>query len=92
MQVTDTTAEGLKHEMTVVVEAADIERRVTDRLNEIGRSVRLPGFRPGKVPLNVLRKRYGPSVVGEVLERTVSDSSFEAMRERNLRPALQPKV
>jgi len=92
MQVTETTAEGLKHEMTVVVEAADIERRVTDRLNEIGRSIRLPGFRPGKVPLNVLRKRYGPSVVGEVLERTVSDSSNEAMRERNLRPALQPKV
>ncbi|MGH7034124.1 MAG: trigger factor [Stellaceae bacterium] len=92
MQVTETTAEGLKHEMTVVVEAADIERRVTDRLNEIGRSIRLPGFRPGKVPLNVLRKRYGSSVVGEVLERTVSDSSTEAMRERNLRPALQPKV
>jgi trigger factor len=92
MQITETNAEGLKHEMTVVVEAADIERRVTDRLAEIGRTIRLPGFRPGKVPLNVLRKRYGPSVVGEVLERTVSDSSSEAMRERNLRPALQPKV
>jgi trigger factor len=92
MQITETNAEGLKHEMTVVVEAADIERRVTDRLAEIGRTIRLPGFRPGKVPLNVLRKRYGQSVVGEVLERTVSDSSSEAMRERNLRPALQPKV
>ncbi|HKT20952.1 MAG TPA: trigger factor [Stellaceae bacterium] len=92
MQVTETSAEGLKHEMTVVIAAADIERRVTDRLAEIGRTIRLPGFRPGKVPLNVLRKRYGSSVVGEVLERTVSDSSSEAMRERNLRPALQPKV
>ncbi|HVA14431.1 MAG TPA: trigger factor [Stellaceae bacterium] len=92
MQITETTAEGLKHEMTVVIAAADIERRVTDRLNEIGRTVRLPGFRPGKVPLTVLRKRYGPSVMGEVLERTVSDSSSEAMRERNLRPALQPKI
>jgi len=92
MQITETNAEGLKHEMTVVIEAADIERRVTDRLNELGRTIRLPGFRPGKVPLTVLRKRYGPSVMGEVLERTVSDSSNEAMRERNLRPALQPKV
>src|SRR5579862_4257899 len=92
MQITETTAEGLKHEMTVVIEAADIERRVTDRLAEIGRTVRLPGFRPGKVPLTVLRKRYGNSVMGEVLERTVSDSSNAAMRERNLRPALQPKV
>jgi trigger factor len=92
MQITETNAEGLKHEMTVVIDAADIERRVTDRLAEIGRTIRLPGFRPGKVPLTVLRKRYGPSVMGEVLERTVSDSSNEAMRERNLRPALQPKV
>jgi trigger factor len=92
MEITETNADGLKHEMTVVVAAADIERRVTDRLSEIGRTVNLPGFRPGKVPLNVLRKRYGPSVMGEVLERTVSDSSSEAMRERNLRPALQPKI
>jgi len=92
MQITESSAEGLKHEMTVVIAAADIERRVTDRLTEIGRTIRLPGFRPGKVPLNVLRKRYGSSVMGEVLERTVSDSSSAAMRERNLRPALQPKV
>lgn len=92
MQITENSAEGLKHEMTVVIEAADIEQRVTDRLAEIGRTVRLPGFRPGKVPLNVLRKRYGPSVMGEVLERTVSDSSNQAIRERNLRPAMQPKI
>ena len=92
MQVTETNSDGLKHEMTVVIAAADIERRVTSRLSEIGRTIRLPGFRPGKVPLTVLRKRYGPSVMGEVLERTVSDSSTEAMRERNLRPALQPKI
>ncbi|HEX4195212.1 MAG TPA: trigger factor [Stellaceae bacterium] len=92
MQVTETSADGLKHEMTVVVAAADIERRVTDRLSELGRTIRLPGFRPGKVPLTVLRKRYGPSVMGEVLERTVSESSTDAMRERNLRPALQPKI
>lgn len=92
MQITESSAEGLKHEMTVVIDSVDIERRITDRLTEIGRTVRLPGFRPGKVPLNVLRRRYGSSVMGEVLERTVSDSSDEAMREQNLRPALQPKV
>jgi trigger factor len=92
MQVTETNSDGLKHEITVVIAAADIERSVTNRLSEIGRTIRLPGFRPGKVPLTVLRKRYGPSVMGEVLERTVSDSSTEAMRERNLRPALQPKI
>ena len=92
MQITETSAEGLKHEFKVVVDHDDIEQRVKDRLTEIGRAVRLPGFRPGKVPLQVLRRRYGPSVRGEVLERTVSDGSNEAIRGHNLRPALQPRV
>ena len=67
MQITETTAEGLKREFKVVIPAADIEQRVTSRLTEIGRSVRLPGFRPGKVPMTVLRSRYGSAVMGEVL-------------------------
>src|SRR5208282_4446214 len=92
MQVTETSTAGLKREFTVVVAASDIERQIQDRLTEIGRSVRLPGFRPGKAPIAVLKKRYGPSVLGEVVERAVNDSSSAAMRERNLRPALQPKV
>jgi trigger factor len=92
MQITETNTEGLKHEFKVVVEAGDIAKRVETRLQEIGRQVKLPGFRPGKVPLTVLRQRYGSSVRGEVLERAVTDSSTEAMREHKLRPALQPKV
>jgi trigger factor len=92
MQVTETNAEGLKHEFMVVVAADDIEQQVQRRLTDLRREVRLPGFRPGKVPLTVLRKRFGQSVMGEVLERVVGDSSVAAMRERNLRPALQPKV
>jgi len=92
MQITETATEGLRREFKVVVPAADIEQRVTTRLTEIGRSVRLPGFRPGKVPMTVLKKRYGSAVMGEVLERAVNDTSGEALREQNLRPALQPKV
>jgi len=92
MQITETNTEGLKREFKVVLAAADIEERVTSRLAELGREVRLPGFRPGKVPITVLKKRYGPAVLGEVLERAVNDSSGEALRSHNLRPALQPKV
>jgi trigger factor len=92
MQITETNTEGLKHEFKVTIGADDIARRVETRLHEIGRQVRLPGFRPGKVPLTVLKKRYGSSVMGEVIERAVNDSSSEAMREHKLRPALQPKV
>ncbi|MDE2165730.1 MAG: trigger factor [Alphaproteobacteria bacterium] len=92
MQVRETNAEGLKHEFTVVVAADEIEKQIQDRLAEIGRSVRLPGFRPGKAPLALLKKRYGPSVMGEVVERAVNDSSSAMIREHKLRPALQPKI
>jgi trigger factor len=92
MQITETNAEGLKREFTVTVASNDIERKMQDRLSEIGRTIRLPGFRPGKVPMPVLRKRYGASVMSEVLEKAVSDSSAQAMREHNLRPAMQPKI
>src|SRR5579864_1489499 len=92
MNVTETTADGLKRELTITVPANEVEDQVTKRLGEIGRSVRIPGFRPGKVPLPLLRKRFGPAVRGEVLESAVQDSSAEALREHNLRPALPPRV
>jgi trigger factor len=92
MEVTETNAEGLKREFRVVVPAGELEERVTSRLGEIGRNIRLPGFRPGKVPMQILRRRFGPSVLGEVLESTVQGSSAEAIREHKLRPALPPKV
>ena len=92
MNVTETSAEGLKRELTITVPANEVEDQLTRRLGEIGQSVRIPGFRPGKVPMTMLRQRYGPAVRGEVLESTVQDSSAEAMREQNLRPALPPRV
>jgi trigger factor len=92
MQITETSAEGLKREFKVVVAAADIEQKVTSRLKELSQTVRMPGFRPGKVPMSMLKKRFGQHVMGEVLEQAVGDSSAQAMRERGLRPALQPKV
>ncbi len=92
MNVTETSAEGLKRELKITVPAHEVEDQIARRLGEIGRSVRIPGFRPGKVPLPLLRQRYGPAVRGEVLESAVQDSSAEAMREHNLRPALPPRV
>jgi trigger factor len=91
MEVTETSAEGLKREFRIVVPAGELEGKVVGRLDELGRTIRLPGFRPGKVPMQILRRRYGPSVLGEVLESTVQDSSADTIRERNLRPALPPK-
>lgn len=92
MQVTQTAVDGLKHEFKVVVSADDIEARVSTRLAELANQVRVPGFRPGKVPLAVLKRRYGNSVLGEVVERAVADSSEKAISEQGLRPALRPKI
>ena len=68
MQVTETLSDGLKRGFTVVVPAADIEERRTARLADLGKTLRLPGFRPGKVPPPVVRQRYGTAVTAEVLE------------------------
>ena len=92
MQVTETQTDGLKRAYKVVIEAKDIQEKVEDRLNEIGNTVQIPGFRPGKVPLQILKQRFGGSVMGEVLEKAVNDSSNQAITERGLRPALQPQI
>ncbi len=92
MQITETSAVGLKREYRVVVTAQDIEQRLDGRISKLAKEIRLPGFRPGKVPASVIKKRYGSSILGEMLEETVNDCSQTAIRENNLRPALQPKV
>ena len=92
MQVTEISSDGLKREFKVVISSSDIKTKVDSRLEELSRTMKLPGFRPGKVPMPVMRQRFGNSVMGEVLERAVSDSSFQAMGERGLRPAIQPKI
>ena len=92
MQVTETSTDGLKREYKIIVEASDVEGRITARLEQLRNTIQLPGFRPGKVPVSLLRKRYGDSVMGEVLEETVNTSSQAAIVEKELRPALQPDI
>ncbi|MBV9756717.1 MAG: trigger factor [Alphaproteobacteria bacterium] len=92
MQVTETLSEGLKRAYTVVLPAADLEGKRSARLAELGRTLRIPGFRPGKVPLPVVRQRYGQAVSAEVLEESVGEATRKVLSERGLRPAVQPKV
>ena len=92
MQVTELSADGLKREYKVVIEADEIEGRVSKRLDELRRTIRMPGFRPGKVPVTLLRKQYGRSVMGEVLEQAVNQGSQKAISDHELRPALRPKI
>ncbi|MFV3131555.1 trigger factor [Niveispirillum sp. KHB5.9] len=92
MQITETSAEGLRRDFKVTITAQDIESRVQTQLIEVGKTLKIPGFRPGKVPMPILKQRYGQSVMGEVLEAAVNDGAQKAVADNNLRPALQPKI
>lgn len=92
MQVTEAEASGLKRAFQVVVPAADLAGRQDARIAELARTMQLPGFRPGKVPVALVRQRYGKAVLGEVLEGTVGEVARKVVADRGLRPAQQPEI
>lgn len=92
MQVTETLSDGLRRGYTVVLPAADLDTRRNARLASLGKTLRLPGFRPGKVPMPIVKQRYGTAVSAEVVEESVSEATRKVLDERGLRPAQQPKV
>jgi FKBP-type peptidyl-prolyl cis-trans isomerase (trigger factor) len=92
MQVTELANDGLKRAYSVTVTAADISASRDKRLAEIAKTVTMPGFRPGKVPMSVVKQRYGSAVLGEVLEQSVTDTSRQVVSDRGLKPAMQPKI
>lgn len=92
MQVKVLKSEGLNHEIEVTIGAAEIDKKVDEKLQEVGQGIKLPGFRPGKVPLPLLKKRYGKSVLGEVLESAVNDGTAKALEDNGLRAAVRPDV
>ncbi|NBX74842.1 MAG: trigger factor, partial [Alphaproteobacteria bacterium] len=88
----ETKAEGLVREFKIVLPQAALESAMTARLAEIAKTAKFNGFRPGKVPLHVVRQQYGDAVQGEVLERAVNDNIQKVLEDRKLRPAMQPEV
>src|SRR6516164_7955024 len=92
MQVTETLSDGLKRGFTVVVPEPELAAKREKRLAELSKTMQMPGFRPGKVPMSMVVKRYGDAVAAEVLEATVNDASDRLLSERGLRPAMQPKL
>lgn len=92
MRVTETSADGLKHELTVTVDAKTLDDRLMHKLEHLKNQVRLKGFRPGKVPISHLRRTMGKQVMAEVIQEAVGETSQKALDERELRPALQPAI
>ena len=92
MRVSVETTSGLERRLTVGLPADRVDTAVDKRLQEAARNVRLPGFRPGKVPMRVMQQRFGAGVRQEVLGEVISQSFQEAVVSENLRPAGQPSI
>jgi len=92
MRIAETLNEGLKREYSVSIPAADIEAKVDAQLGKVAGQVRMPGFRPGKVPLNLVRKMHGAQLRSDALQEAVNEGMQQLIAEHALRPAMQPQI
>jgi len=92
IKTVETENEGLKRGFMLTIPAADIEARVEQEVKRIAPQIRMPGFRPGKVPPNLIKKMHGDSLRGEALNGAVQEGVQQLLSEQNIRPALQPQV
>ena len=92
MKVTVDSKKGLKTNLKVFVDKKTIDERIGARLIELSKTVNIKGFRPGKVPVSVLKNQFGKAVYGEVLEKVLKETSTKALEEKNIKVAGQPKL
>lgn len=92
MKSVETLNEGLKRAYTLTIPAKDIDARVDDEIAAVAPTVRMPGFRPGKVPPNLIRKMHGQALAADALNKAINDGVQKVIADHKLRPAIQPGV
>src|SRR6202050_4427339 len=92
MQVTETSADGLKREYRVVVPASDLAAKVNEKIDDLKGRVQLRGFRPGKVPVAHLKRLYGKAAMAEVIEAAVREANTKIVSDHGFKLATEPKV
>lgn len=92
MQTVETLNEGLKRAYTLTITAKDIDSKVDAEVKRVAPQVRMPGFRPGKVPANLVRKMHGEALAQDALNSSIQDSVQKLIADKKLRPAIQPSV
>ena len=92
MKVTVENKKGLEKDIKVFIDKKTISGYLEEKYEEIKKDVVLKGFRPGKVPTEILKRQFGKAVFGEVLDKVIKDSSTKALQENNIKPAGQPKL
>ncbi|MCD6035984.1 MAG: tig [Rickettsiales bacterium] len=92
MQIKELKKEGLKREYQITVVAGAVREEMDKRLQEFSKKIKMPGFRAGKVPLALVKKKHGKELLGDVLESLVARTSRDLFQKEGIRPALQPKI
>ena len=92
MAITQTLSEGLKREFEVIITNSELNKLVDEKLYNIAKEANLPGFRPGKVPVSVVKNRFGKQVLGEVVKESVDNVTKDTMEKNKLTPSSQPKI
>src|SRR5919107_3761990 len=92
MQTVETLNQGLKRAYRITIPKKEIDARVDGELKKVAPQIRMPGFRPGKVPANLVRKMHGPALEQQALQTAVQEGVQQLMAEQKLRPAMQPSV
>jgi trigger factor len=92
MQSVETENQGLKRAFTLTIPAADIDARVAQEVTRMAPQIRMPGFRPGKVPANLIKKMHGPALQQEALNTAIQSGVQQLLSEKGLRPAMQPQI
>ena len=92
MQIAETLNDGLKRAYTLTITAKDIESRIEGEVKKLAPQMKMPGFRPGKVPANLVRKMHGPQLFQEALNTSIQDGVQKMITDHKLRPAMQPAV
>ena len=92
MKVTVENKKGLNKDLKVFVDKKTIETYINEKYEEVKKQVALKGFRPGKVPKEILKKQFGKSIYGEVLDKVLKETSAKAIQENKIKPAGQPKI
>ena len=92
MKVTVSESKGLKINLNVLVKKQEIDKKIEERTLELQKTVSLKGFRPGKAPIDLLKKQFGQALYGEVVEKILQDNTFQALNDNKIKPAGQPKI
>ncbi len=92
MKVTVSESKGLKTNLNVLVKKQEIDKKIEERVIELQKTINIKGFRPGKAPVDLLKKQFAQALYGEVLEKILQDNTYQALNENKIKPASQPKI